>query len=101
MIKVITAENFTQEVLENKSKVLLDLYADWCGPCKMLAPVIEQVANENNDITVGKLNVDISPEIAIRYNVVSIPTLILFENGNVKDIKVGLVGKDTILGMIK
>lgn len=99
MIKKITADNFNNEVIENKGKVLVDFYADWCGPCKMISPIIEEIANEHPEISVCKVNVDVTPEFAIRYNVVSIPTLILFENGNVSDIKVGLVGKDTILKM--
>lgn len=99
MIKKITADNFNNEVIENKGKVLVDFYADWCGPCKMISPIIEEIANEHPEISVCKVNVDVTPEFAIRYNVVSIPTLILFENGKVSDIKVGLVGKDTILKM--
>lgn len=99
MIKKITADNFNSEVIENKGKVLVDFYADWCGPCKMISPIIEEIANEHPEISVCKVNVDVTPEFAIRYNVVSIPTLILFENGKVSDIKVGLVGKDTILKM--
>ena len=99
MIKKITADNFNNEVIENKGKVLVDFYADWCGPCKMISPIIEEIANEHPEISVCKVNVDVTPEFAIRYNVVSIPTLILFENGKVSDIKVGLVGKDTIIKM--
>lgn len=99
MIIKITADNFNDEVINKNGKVLVDFYADWCGPCKMISPIIEEIANEYPEISVCKVNVDVTPEFAIRYNVVSIPTLILFENGNVKDMKVGLVGKDTILKM--
>ena len=99
MIIKITADNFNDEVINKNGKILVDFYADWCGPCKMISPIIEEIANEYPEISVCKVNVDVTPEFAIRYNVVSIPTLILFENGNVKDMKVGLVGKDTILKM--
>ena len=100
MIIKINAENFADEVLNKNGKVLVDFYADWCGPCKMISPVIDEIANEYPEISVCKVNVDITPEFAIKYNVVSIPTLILFENGTVSAINVGLVGKDKILEMI-
>ena len=80
--------------------VLVDFYADWCGPCKMIAPVIEEIANERSDITVGKLNVDNDSEIAARFNVFSIPTLIIFEDGNEKTRLVGYKSKDEIMAAI-
>lgn len=80
--------------------VLVDFYADWCGPCKMIAPVIEEIANERSDITVGKLNVDNDSEIAARFNVFSIPTLIIFEDGNEKTRLVGYKPKDEIMAAI-
>lgn len=101
MLKKLNSENFTNEVINNSGKVLVDFYADWCGPCKMIAPIIEEIANEHSEITVGKINVDNSPELAIQFNVSSIPTLILFENGSVSALKIGYADKQSILDMIK
>ena len=92
--------NFENEVLENKGTVLVDLYADWCGPCKMVAPIVEEISNERADIKVGKLNVDESPELAVKYRVVSIPTLIVFNNGVETDRIVGYRPKDAILELL-
>lgn len=74
-------ENFQQAVLESDKKVLLDFWASWCGPCKMIAPFVEEIAEENEDIVLAKVNVDEEPELAIRYGVSSIPTLMIFEKG--------------------
>lgn len=92
--------NFETEVLENKGTVLVDLYADWCGPCKMVAPIVEEISNERADIKVGKINVDESPELAVKYRVVSIPTLIVFNNGVETDRIVGYRPKDAILELL-
>ena len=92
--------NFENEVLENKGTVLVDLYADWCGPCKMVAPIVEEISNERADIKVGKINVDESPELAVKYRVVSIPTLIVFNNGVETDRIVGYRPKDAILELL-
>ena len=73
----LTTDNFEQEVLQAQQPVLVDFYADWCGPCKMMAPAVEELANEQDDVIVGKLNVDFAPELARTYKVFSIPTLIL------------------------
>ena len=82
MEKKFTTENFSTEVLASDKVVLVDFYADWCGPCRMVAPVVEQIAEEYADrAVVGKLNVDENEEIAVRYGVMSIPTLIAFKNG--------------------
>lgn len=99
IIKLNTA-NFDETIKENRV-VLVDFYADWCGPCKMLAPVIEEIAAEHGEITVGKLNVDESPELAQRFGIVSIPTLIAFKNGDVSAMKVGYIMKESILEMLK
>ena len=80
-VLTITAQNFEQEVLQSDKPVLIDFYADWCGPCKMMAPVIEEIAGEVNDVKVGKLNIDNEMEIAQKYGVMSIPTLIVFQDG--------------------
>lgn len=77
----ITKENFEQTVLKSDKKVLLDFWADWCGPCKMIAPYVEQVAEENPHITVGKIDVDSQRELALQFGISSIPTLIVMEGG--------------------
>lgn len=77
----LNRENFESEVLNRSGVALVDFYADWCGPCKMIAPVIEEVAQERQDVAVGKLNVDTDPELAAKYGVMSIPTLIVFKDG--------------------
>ena len=100
MIKKLSSENFFSEVIDSNKKVLVDFYADWCGPCKMLAPVLEEIAREHSEITIGKINVDECPELAIKYRVASIPTLILFDKGAVSVLKIGFVDKETVLEMI-
>ena len=92
-----TDENFNEEVLASDIPVLVDFYADWCGPCKMLAPVIETLATEQEGkVKVGKLNVDDSPETARKYGIMSIPTLLYIKNGEVVNKTVGVVSKAEI-----
>ncbi len=100
MIKELNSENFNSEVIDNDEKVLVDFYADWCGPCKMIAPILEEIAREHNEIKIGKVNVDDYPELAIKYRVASVPTLILFDRGAISVLKIGFTDKETILGMI-
>lgn len=89
-----TADNFQSEVLDSKIPVMIDFYADWCGPCKMLAPIVEDLAAEYADrIKIGKLNVDQNMETAAKYGVQSIPTLILFKGGEAVKTVVGLQSK--------
>ena len=95
MLKKLNSSNFETEI--NSNTTLVDFYADWCGPCKMIAPFIEEIANERDDITVGKVNVDEDTELAIKYNVVSIPTLIIFKDGKEKSRIVGFRPKEAIL----
>ena len=97
----ITAQNFEQEVLQSDKPVLVDFYADWCGPCKMMAPVIEEIAEEADDIKVGKLNIDNEMEIAQKYGVMSIPTLIVFKNGEEVKRDLGAKPKKAVLDMLK
>lgn len=100
-VLTITAQNFEQEVLQSDKPVLVDFYADWCGPCKMMAPVIEEVAGEVADIKVGKLNIDNEMEIAQKYGVMSIPTLIVFKNGAEIKRDLGAKPKKAVLDMLK
>ena len=89
-----TNENFKTEALESAIPVLVDFYADWCGPCKMLAPVVEALATEyEGKVKIGKLNVDQSPDIAEQYGVMSIPTLLFIKNGEVVNKTIGVVSK--------
>lgn len=98
MLKKLDKSNFSDEI--NANITLVDFYADWCGPCKMIAPIIEEIANERTDITIGKVNVDNDAEIAIKYGVSSIPTLIVFKDGKETDRVVGFRQKGDILAML-
>ena len=96
----ITADDFKKEVLEESKTVLIDFYADWCGPCKMLAPVVEAVAKENTNTKFVKINVDDAQDLAMEYNVMSIPTLVVIKNGKEVNRVVGLVNKSELMGII-
>ena len=97
----ITKDNFEQEVLKSDKKVLVDFWASWCGPCRMLSPVIDEIAKETDKVKVGKVNVDEESELATQFAVMSIPTLILFENGKPVKQMVRAQPKSTILRMVE
>ncbi len=95
-----TKESFQREVLQAEGKVLLDFWAPWCGPCRMVGPVLDQLAAERPDIKVVKVNVDEEAELAMQYQVVSIPTLMVLENGSIKSKALGARSKGQLLAML-
>jgi thioredoxin 1 len=101
MIKAVNGESFEQEVLSNERLVLVDFWAPWCGPCKMLAPLFEELNDEIDDVEFVKLNVDENPQQAARYRVASIPTLLAFKNGNIVGQLVGFRPKEEIRAFIE
>ena len=99
MVTEITKKEFSEKI--GKGKVLVDCYAPWCGPCRMLGPIVEEVAKEVTDYTFYKLNVDDNEEVAIKYGIMSIPTLLVFDNGELKEQSVGLKNKDELKELLK
>ncbi len=96
----ITKENFN-EVLNSEKTVLLDFYADWCGPCRMVSPIVDEIAEENSQYFVGKINVDEEPELANEFGVMSIPTLVVLKNGKIVNQSAGARPKQSILAMLE
>lgn len=100
-VMTITKENFEKEVLDSREPVLLDFWASWCGPCRMVSPIVDEIAEEVTDKKVGKVNVDEQPELAERFGVMSIPTLIVMKNGKIAQQAVGARPKSDILAMLE
>ena len=96
----INKENFESEVLNSNKPVLLDFYADWCGPCRMVGPIVSEIANERSDVKVGKINVDEQPELAAQFQVMSIPMLAVIKNGKLENQVVGYRSKEQIEAML-
>lgn len=101
MALTITKNNYRSEVLDSKVPVLLDFWAEWCGPCRMVAPVIDQIGREVSNVKVGKINVDEQAELAQQFGVMSIPTLVVLKGGKVVNKAVGALPKQAILNMLK
>ena len=96
----INKNNFQNEVLNSEKKVLLDFWAPWCGPCRMVVPIVKEIADERPDIKVGKINVDEEAELASQFGIMSIPTLVVIENGKIVNQVMGARPKEAILGML-
>ena len=97
----LTKDNFDQEVMQSDKPVLVDFYADWCGPCKMMGPVVEEIANEETGVKVCKINIDEEMAVAQKYGVMSIPTFIAFKNGEIAGKQIGAVPKSKLQDMIR
>lgn len=100
-VLTVTKDNFDKEVLQSDKPVLLDFWAPWCGPCRMVSPIVDEIAAENPDKKVGKVNVDEEPELASKFDVMSIPTLLVFEDGELVNRAVGARPKEMILDLFE
>lgn len=100
MVKEVTTDNFQSEVFDTRRLVVIDMYADWCGPCKMMAPIIDSLSNEYEDVKFVKINVDDNPDIAARYNVESIPNFVFIKNGQLVNQVVGARDADSFADLV-
>lgn len=101
MVKKINSSEFQSEVLNGEGVALVDLFADWCMPCQMIAPIIEEISNEKAEVKFFKINVDETPEVAIKYGVSSIPTLLIFKDGELVNKAVGAYPKEKIIELLE
>lgn len=97
IVKINGKEEFDEIVLKNEGKVIIDFYADWCGPCRMLSPILEEISNENEDITIYKINIEENQDLATQYMITSIPTILLMNYGKTIETLIGLRSKEDIL----
>jgi thioredoxin 1 len=97
----VTSANFESEVIKSKKPVIIDFYADWCGPCKILGPTMEQISDERSDLKVVKINVDEEGELAQQFNVMSIPTIVVMKEGKVTNGSMGVQSKDRVLKLLE
>lgn len=99
-VLAVTKETYQKEVLESEKPVLLDFWAPWCGPCQMLAPVLEEIAAERADLKIGKINVDEQPQLASQFGIMSIPTLLVFKDGKQVNQGIGYMPKENVLKLL-
>ena len=99
-VQTITKENFDEVVLKSGKPVLVDFWAEWCGPCRMVSPLVDEIAEERPDIVVGKVNVDEQPELSMQFGVMSIPTLLVFKDGELVQTAVGARPKEELLALL-
>lgn len=101
-IQNLTIDNFDEFIHQSTTPVLVDFWAPWCGPCRMLSPVVDEIAGEHEGkVTVAKVNIDDDPELASRYGIMSIPSLLVFQNGELRESSVGVIPKDQILKLVE
>ncbi len=96
----VNSDNFSEEVLESFKTVIVDFFANWCGPCQMIGPVLEEIAKENAEVDIAKIDVDESPELAIQFGINSIPALLVFKNGECTNTAIGFRNKEEILALL-
>ena len=101
MVKVIDNSNFDSEVMASGKTCLIDFFATWCGPCKIMSPIVDEIAEEMPDITVGKVDVDEAGDLAMQFGIMSIPTIIVFKNGEVAETFIGVTDKESIVNALK